>query len=1328
MAVRAGKRLSRKTSWREVDVDALLARPDVQPSPKNDDSDSVEQVPVKTPVPKRRKGVAGASQDAPSPNKKTRPTGNKPKASEKKEKSRPAKTAKSKSAGPTLNSDLILRRVTRQCTSWGAAAKLFQAIRRSMGQQDAPYSFKRSDVEEAWFQCQEYFKQGAAPDDLMMSSDGSEGSSSGSDTSPEASSVRQQKQVSSRRLKRDAELLDSLFAQSDEEELSGEESVDEELEGPAEILEVWPAPEDVVEVDDGYPVEAWAEESPALLPGSDGFNKRCTAVMRKVGVAATLHTQLLDNPGDCPPLQPHQESVAFLMHPKSPVTKLLVDHPTGSGKTWEIIRVLDNFFHDPRPKVPIFPTSPVCRNFYAELLRWPSRYRDYFCCVRPADAALASGTCDWREVRMAMWKLSHFLEDELRLLCYSIRDVLEMKNMFYMGRFRPGLREQFAEEHPGESMPAGPMRALGYTSAGGSFTRFRPEGDLPISAMMKIGYTRGCNNVYTNKVVVMDEAHNLVRTNTMYAGQLEVLRDLLVGAKNLVLAGFTGTPILNNPSEGRQLLDIIKGRDAPAGDEGFMSSFPMRPQKLFPVSIPRGIPDALLTRQLQRKLVVPVQLRGESLRIYDKKRRLGMSNRVLSAYCNISSFFGTFHEGRYGSKERMLRLPAECCPKLHAIVMEVAASKDKAVIMVSRQCGYSVVLELMRQVASVGDSTFGVATMDELSEFNHVSNLRGEKYRVLIADAVSCSEGVSFLAVRRVFLADVPSSPSQFIQQCGRSIRMFGHQGLPDEEQTVTNHLYIARFPKWMRSSLAMWVFRMFRHVKDGSAEEHSKKMLAKLKELGIQSLEDFKARIDAHGALKRTSLKRPDSPIKEVLNQNEIVMFLEMMGLWHEEPTTVPKKSFHTAVKKPNFAGQSMRFAALASGSARLAALTSRAGGVHGTFGKTKTNVTAQTHFKAVVKAATANLEDANLSLKAITEAMAVVKKCSEQIDTFVARATWQAELEEGLSGVLDNECVTAALKVVAPDAFKSDALSVEQLKVADIKRSLHQLSKAESSISLASTLFSIRELIAEVEASSETDEDMKTKVDESIRDMLSKDVMVTALKQVAPDLYASRDTGGLRNLGLDKIRSLRDVLERIKNSDKMARVLSPMTLVRSIQELYKAESMEELTATLGVRTSDEEAVRRLAQLIEEFAPALHELRSKAIDCELFTRFKEEQPICKEEEEDAMSEMSEDGDEDMEPSGENEPKPVSLPEGWKLEWVSQIRGKNFEQFRFVDPVGRKYYSVAELKVAIVGGHAAVEDLRRARQEARLEASAEANSRSKGRPAATQGARKKSRW
>jgi len=289
-------------------------------------------------------------------------------------------------------------------------------------------------------------------------------------------------------------------------------------------------------------------------------------------------------------------------------------------------------------------------------LRWPSRYRDYFCCERPADAAIASGRPDWKEYRYHMWDLSNFTEEEVRRLSSSIREILEMKNMFFMGRVRRSCRLAFAKKHPGEAMPMAPLRAIGYTSAGGSYSTINETG-RPNSSIMKIGFERGSTNVYSNKIVLMDEAHNLVRTQTQYAEQLDRLRNLLFSAKGLVLAGFTGTPILNEPAEGRQLLDIIKGVGAPEGDEGFLSSFPFRPQPLFPVSLPRGLPDGVLTVARKKQLVRKIEIHGETLKVYDQKKRIGLPSRRLRAYCNVCTFHGAFHDGRHGSKVKILTFP-----------------------------------------------------------------------------------------------------------------------------------------------------------------------------------------------------------------------------------------------------------------------------------------------------------------------------------------------------------------------------------------------------------------------------------------------------------------------------------------------------------------------------------------------------------------------------------------------------------------------------------------------------------------------------------------------
>eukprot|EP00931_Biecheleriopsis_adriatica_P017681 TRINITY_DN1258_c0_g2_i1.p1 TRINITY_DN1258_c0_g2~~TRINITY_DN1258_c0_g2_i1.p1 ORF type:complete len:1809 (-),score=529.86 TRINITY_DN1258_c0_g2_i1:7-5433(-) len=788
------------------------------------------------------------------------------------------------------NADFIVKEVLRKCSDMNKATRYFNLLHKTVGQQNTSGRiFTLDEVTEADLRVREFFEEKEEANE----SESSESSSSDKPRRPgrqrkskeELKKGKSKKDLKKKRGAGAEELEGALFG-SDSEELSGEESVDaEEEEGFSKALlaDLGAVDEEPQALEDGYPVQTWEELTPEVLPGYEGFNQRATAVMCQAQIGQGRLQVTFDKQAACPPLQPHQEAVGFMMHPKSPVSRMLVDHPTGSGKTREMIKVLENYFFDPRPKIPIFPKDPVCRNFYAELLRWPNRYRDYYCCERPADAAIACGKPDWKEYRFFLWDLSGFREEEVRRLCFSIREVLEMKGMFWMGRVRKSLRAAFHRKHPGERMPAAPLRALGYTSAGGSFAAIGLSGK-PMSSIMKIGYAPGSLNVYCNKIVLMDEAHNLVRSQTQYAEQLQRLRRLLFEARNLALAGFTGTPILSEPSEGRQLLDIIKGSLAPQGDEGFLSSFPMRPQPLFPVSLPRGLPDGVLTVARRKQLVRKVEIHGEALKVYDLKRRLGLPGRRLRSYCNVCIFHAAFHDGRGGSKGKVLAFPDDCCPKLLAIAEAVIASPEKAVIMIGRTSGYIVMLELMKHLAAKADPPFAVATMNELSEFNHSSNLRGEAYRVLVADSLQCSEGVSFLAVRRTYLTDVPVSPSGFIQQCGRAIRMYGHRGLPEEEQTVTTQMYVTTFPKWMRaSSLACWALRaQKKHTSGKEVEKRARVLTARLNRAGISSLEELKARIDAHGEAKQKSLGGVREG-KEGLSVEDVLTFLEQNGLWDE-------------------------------------------------------------------------------------------------------------------------------------------------------------------------------------------------------------------------------------------------------------------------------------------------------------------------------------------------------------------------------------------------------------------------------------------------------------
>mmetsp|Transcript_20702 Transcript_20702/g.55395 ORF Transcript_20702/g.55395 Transcript_20702/m.55395 type:complete len:1436 (+) Transcript_20702:63-4370(+) len=771
------------------------------------------------------------------------------------------------------NVDIIVRHALRQWSSMGEAEAFFEELHGSVGRPCVALErrvFTADEVTEAWLRCQVCFDEQNNEADAQDSD-----SDAGGPSKRTLKRTMSQKQRS-RKDSVDEDLDDELGP----DDLSGEEAVDEEV-GYVDPMDLGLNEKEIAELakQDGYPAHAWQDGREEVTPGVVGFNDRAARAIRSAGVGKSVK-----DPSDgivtCPPLQPHQETVGFLLHPRSPVQRLLVDHPTGSGKTREMIRVLDNYFYDPRPKVPIFPRDAVCRNFYRELLRWPSRYRDYFSCERPADAAIASGVPDWRERRSHMWDLGGLREAEVKRLCFCLREVLEMKGMSYMGMMRRSFRASFRRRHPGEHMPVAPLRALGYTSAGGSFSAI--ASGQPVSALMKIGFLAGSGNVYSNKVVLLDEAHNLVRTQTQYAEQLNHLRDLLVSAQGIVLAGFTGTPILNHPSDGRLLLDVIKGKEALGNDEGFLSAFPVRPRQLFALALPRGLPDGALTVQRRQQLVKKVELGGEALRMYDVKRQLGLTGQRLRNYCNVCCYVTSFHDGKFGSKARIMAAPEDCCPKLFAAVTAVVACPEKTVILASRTSGYAVVLDLLRQAAASSQPPFAVATMDELAQFNHISNIRGEAYRVLVADTNQCSEGVSFLTVRRILLLDVPSSYSQFVQQCGRAIRMYGHRALPAEEQVVSHQLYIAVFPPWLRSPLACWALRAQKRTASGQEMGRRARLLtARFRRAGLGTLSELKDRLDAHGDVA-TDLQQ-GSQGKCTMSAEGLIAFLEYYGLWEE-------------------------------------------------------------------------------------------------------------------------------------------------------------------------------------------------------------------------------------------------------------------------------------------------------------------------------------------------------------------------------------------------------------------------------------------------------------
>ena len=215
----------------------------------------------------------------------------------------------------------------------------------------------------------------------------------------------------------------------------------------------------------------------------------------------------------------------------------------------------------------------------------------------------------------------------------------------------------------------------------------------------------------------------------------------------------------------------------------------------------------------------------------------------------------------------------------------VAGCGEKALVLVARNAGLEVLLAHLRSLSPAAGEpgAFGVATIEDLAAFNADSNLLGERFRVLVADATQCSEGVSFLAVRRVHLADVPASPGALVQAVGRATRMHGHRGLPEGEQTVTTRIYVAALPRWLRSSLGAWALRTQKQRKNPKdTEAGAKRLLRRLAKVGVRRLEDLKARLDEHLKAQQAPAGTPAEP-PAAPDAAGCASLLEHLGLWDE-------------------------------------------------------------------------------------------------------------------------------------------------------------------------------------------------------------------------------------------------------------------------------------------------------------------------------------------------------------------------------------------------------------------------------------------------------------
>ena len=385
--------------------------------------------------------------------------------------------------------------------------------------------------------------------------------------------------------------------------------------------------------------------------------------------------------------------------------RLAVLYRTGSGKTLTILKSLSSLYKDRRPKILIFPNASVQRNFYEELCEWSNPYLDY--------------------VITKIGPVQYTDEGDIKQSWYTkMVDILRMK-----GRLRRAGKE-------GEL--AAPLRCYTYSTA---LSARVMRGEDPLFRR-KTG-----ENPYSNKIIALDEAHNLLQykkiKHPIAKMNMKKLGPVLMACRNSVFLAVTATPIVQNQIEGEMLLRIVKGGNPKLANSHYIVQFDSMPQPLYPkVSV--NLKNTLL--------VMPIYLQGFSLLHLltkkDEKRSIRDMNMVTNDFHMLKKYGSIIKEP--GKVQQMMQY----AQKLVTIAMMLKKKKERCLVMIDRSQGIQVVHQVLESVLGMrvgllfnssrdkkkGKQYCQEKTAKELGWFNKDP----EAVKVIVADTQEFSEGVSF--------------------------------------------------------------------------------------------------------------------------------------------------------------------------------------------------------------------------------------------------------------------------------------------------------------------------------------------------------------------------------------------------------------------------------------------------------------------------------------------------------------------------------------------------------------------------------------------------------
>ena len=440
--------------------------------------------------------------------------------------------------------------------------------------------------------------------------------------------------------------------------------------------------------------------------------------------------------------QLYQAILGAVTEENTTIHRLGVSWPTGAGKTYGIIMVLNNWFYQPKGKVVIFPSNSIVKEFLGDLLKFDGPWKKF----------ILSQTSN----------LTNFTE---------VQRIISLTGQL--------------SKAGSNGFPFGPLRIFSYGQAGGSTAFGQSQ-----NAVFKFNKKQRTSNPYDGVQVIMDEVHNLTRPSTDLKNQIPRIRKLassLYLANDCDLVALTATWADKDVTEYNDIMTIVKGEKYKnVSNSGFLLYYNIFPPQLFAETVPEN-PRKYLPH------IISTQMSPTQLKVYNKKKKT-LPVEKLAGYGNTDTYYGSMNESKL--KVLVKDIPAHSTKIAALLDYLVKHPKLKTLIICHRKNGWKFIVRALKETQTLlglnNDHCLSSLYDATNADKNSLTKWNAKETGVMVADEKFYSTGVSFLNVREMILFNVPESTTSYLQIIGRSLRLCGHNNLPKNNRKLTYTMLVS--------------------------------------------------------------------------------------------------------------------------------------------------------------------------------------------------------------------------------------------------------------------------------------------------------------------------------------------------------------------------------------------------------------------------------------------------------------------------------------------------------------------------------------------------------